>query len=234
MSYLCTYFTKYSTILQQAVIYDMDGIIIDSEPLWRRAMIHGFSEVEVILTEDDCRITTGMRITEVIKFWHRRTPFNHKTKEELEKLIVATLCDFIRSEGKAMTGLNQSLDFFKKNNFKIGLATSSSELLIKTVLEALSIENEFHHVQSAENLHFGKPHPEVYMLCSQHLNIDPKNCIAIEDSVNGIISAKAAGMKVIAVPEHQLKNDPRFSIADVKLNSLEEIDTFVLNQLKIF
>ena len=218
--------------MRQAVIYDMDGIIIDSEPLWRQAMIRGFGTVNLKLTEQDCRKTTGMRIQEVILHWYAISPWKGKTPSEVEDTIINNLCQLIQSEGKAMYGLLDSMEFFKKENYNLGLATSSSNKLLDTVLDTLKIRNEFQHLQSAELLLYGKPHPEVYLRCAEELKVLPQNCIAVEDSVNGVISGKAAGMKVIAVPDSENLNDPRFSIADVKIHSLKEIGNSILEKLK--
>ena len=87
-------------------------------------------------------------------------------------------------------------------------------------------------MQSAEKLAYGKPHPEVFLLCAHAHDVHPSACVALEDSVNGIISAKAAGMKVIAVPEEKNRNNPKFAIADLILNSLEEFNLETIRKFK--
>ena len=92
----------------KAIIFDMDGVIIDSEHLWRRAMIEGFNKVGIPFTEADCRITTGMRFKEVIEFWFKTHYFTKLSIEEFDEMIVSELCRLIKSEGKPMKGVIQN------------------------------------------------------------------------------------------------------------------------------
>lgn len=209
--------------MPKAFVFDMDGVIIDSEPLWRRAMVKVFNTDGLPVSEVDCAQTTGMRIDEVIKIWNKKHPFTDN-ELKVEQNIEEELCKLIRTEGKAMPGFMKMLELLKKENKKIGLATSSSRNLIECVLDTLQVRPYFHHTQSAEGLLYGKPHPEVFLLSAKCLDVHPRECVVIEDSVNGIISAKAAGMKVIGVPEDHNKNNPRFTIADLILSSLEEFN----------
>ena len=215
--------------MPKAVIFDMDGVIIDSEPLWRRAMIRVFNASGLPFTDNDCRVTTGMRIDQVISFWNNKTNFT-KDEELVRTNIEDHLCGLISAEGKPMKGLQQSLDVIAGQNMLIALATSSSEKLIKCVLNVLKIESYFKHIQSAEHLTYGKPHPEVFLKCAEAIATNPRDCLVLEDSLNGIISAKAAGMNVIGIPEEHNINNQKFCIADVTLHSLQEINSEIIKQ----
>jgi HAD superfamily hydrolase (TIGR01509 family) len=207
----------------KAFVFDMDGVIIDSEPLWRRAMVKVFNMDGLPVNEVDCAQTTGMRIDEVIKIWNKKHPF---TNDELkvQSSIEEELCELIRTEGKPMPGFMNMIELLRKENKKIALATSSSRKLIDCVLDTMKVRSYFMHTQSAEGLLYGKPHPEVFLLSAKALDVMPNQCVVVEDSVNGIISAKAAGMKVIGVPEEKNHGNPKFSIADIVIHSLEEFD----------
>jgi sugar-phosphatase len=213
-----------------AVIFDMDGVIIDSEPLWRIAMVKVFNASGLPIDDVSCAATTGMRIDEVIKHWNKQHPF---TNDELkvQQHIEEELCDLIRAQGKAMPGFMETAKLLKKDHIKTALATSSSMKLVSCVLETLELKDFFLHTQSAESLDYGKPHPEVFLRSARALDVAPAQCVAIEDSLNGIISAKAAGMKVIAVPEEKNKQNPKFVIADLVLHSLEEFNLGLLEKL---
>lgn len=217
----------------KAVIFDMDGVIIDSEPLWRRAMIQSFVEIGIPFTDDHCRITTGLRFKEVANFWLTKHQINHVNIDEFDTLVINRLCELILTEGKAMKGVNEILHFLKENNFKIGIGTSSNTKLMNTVIDALSIRHYFDALSSAEFLEYGKPHPHVFLNCAQALAIEPSACLVIEDSVNGIIAGKAAQMKVVAIPEDINKNNSKFAIADYSVESLLEIITTPYTSLKI-
>lgn len=214
--------------LTRAVIFDMDGVIIDSEPLWRNAMIKGFTEFDVNFTEDDCRKTTGMRLNEVIAYWHKLFPAQIKDQKAVNHSIINYLINLINQEGKAMPGLLETLQFIQQKNIKIGLSTSSDHVLIETILNKLEVAHFFDEIVSAQHLKYGKPHPEVYLECAQKLNIHPMDCMVVEDSINGIISAKAAQMNVIAIPDTEHINNVKFNIADGIITDLTQLKDFII------
>ncbi len=214
----------------KAVIFDMDGVLVDSEPFWRRSMIKGFNEAGLAFTEEDCRKTTGLRIDEVIDHWHRLHPWPHKSKKQVEDDVLSHLCQLLDEHAAALPGVEESLQLFSSLSYKVGLATSSPHRIINSIMKRLNIRENFQSIVSAEELQFGKPHPQVYLHCAQLLGIAPEHCLAIEDSVNGVIAAKAARMKVIAVPEPEYIHNPKFSIADITLSSLQELDEAILRK----
>jgi len=207
----------------RAVIYDMDGVIIDSEPLWREALIHCFNKVGFDFTQDKCRVTQGMRLIEVVEYWYAYQPWKGKSISEVEQDILTKVTELISEKGIAMEGVYESISLFKAKGYKIALASSSASTLISVVLDKLAIRNEFEVVNSAEFLKLGKPHPEVFIKTAEELNVPAINCLVIEDSFHGVLAAKAAVMQVIAVPEKKFHNDPRFSIAEYNLKSLKEL-----------
>lgn len=205
-----------------AVIFDMDGVIIDSEPLWRRVMIQSFTEAGIPFTDHDCRITTGLRFREVAAYWFARHHLTHIPVDEFDALVIQRLSDLVRNEGTAMRGVYATLKHLRDNGYKIGLATSSNTAFMNTVIDALKLRPYFDALCSAEHLAYGKPHPEVFLACAAQLGVEPKACLVIEDSVNGIVAAKAAQMKVIAIPDAENKHNPKFVLADYRMESLEE------------
>ena len=207
----------------KAVIFDMDGVLIDSEPLWRKAMIEGFASIGVLITEEDCKKTTGNRLKEVVEYWFEKLDILDFLPTEIEHRIINMLVKLINNEGKAISGVIEVINFCNNKNIKIGLATSSSNQLMEAVLEKLNLKNTFKSSISAENMEYGKPHPEVFLSCASQLQISPLECIVIEDSINGVIAAKAAFMRVIALPEQENINNHKFSIADYKLNNMQEV-----------
>jgi sugar-phosphatase len=207
----------------KAVIFDMDGVIIDSEPLWRRVMIQSFVEIGIPFSDEHCRITTGLRFKEVAEFWFKKHGITHISIDEFDELVITRLCNLIKQEGKPMKGVIEALQFLKQKNLKTGISTSSNTKLMNTVVDVLNIRHYFNELCSAELMTYGKPHPMVYLTCAEKLGINPLNCLVIEDSVNGIIAGKSAQMKVVAIPDDINKNNPKFSIADYSLESLLEI-----------
>ena len=211
--------------MSKAVIYDMDGVIIDSEPLWREALIHCFNKVGFDFSQDKCRTTQGMRLIEVVEYWYAEQPWQGKSIEEVEQAILEKVTDLIVEKGEALPGVIESINFFKVKGYKIALASSSASSLINTVLSKLNLTEAFEVVNSAEFLDYGKPHPEIFIKTANQLNVKPMDCWVIEDSFHGVLSGKSALMKVIAIPDFEAKKDARFNIADYKLNSLLELES---------
>ncbi|MCB0409211.1 MAG: hexitol phosphatase HxpB [Flavobacteriales bacterium] len=207
----------------KAVIYDMDGVIINSEPLWREAEILTFKTVGLHFTEDMCRETMGMRLYEVVEYWYDKLGWEGKSLQQIEEELLTTVTQLIIEKGTAIEGVYESLEFFKQKGYKLALASSSAMSLIKTVLEKLKLNDYFEVVNSAENLDFGKPHPMIFINTAKDLGVKPVNCLVIEDSFNGLLAAKAALMRTIVVPEEENWNNPNFNIADYNLTSLTQI-----------
>ena len=212
----------------KAVIYDMDGVLIDSEPFWRIAEVETFLDVGLPFTEEMCKPTMGMRTADVIDYWFDKTPWSGKTKKEVELDMLQRVTQLINENGKELEGVIFSLNYFKNKGLKIALASSSAMSLIEAVLKKLQIKNYFEIINSAEYLNYGKPHPEIYIKTSKELKVNPDECLVIEDSLNGVLSAKSAMMKVIAIPDKENRYDKRFVIADHMLKSLNEVESFII------
>jgi len=207
----------------RAVLFDMDGVLIDSEPFWKTAEKKAFAKVGITMSTEMCNLTMGYRINEVTEYWYAKLPWKGKSKEEVAEDIVSEVISEIKQNGRAMPGVGKLLTWLKENNYKIGLASSSAMIIIEAVLEKLGIRDFFEVIQSAEYEEYGKPHPAVFIAAAKRLQIQPMYCLVIEDSVNGVIAAKAAKMKAVAVPDESIRNDKRFMVADLIVNSLDSI-----------
>lgn len=222
-----------ASLKTNAIIFDMDGVLINSEPLWMQAEIEIFKTVGLQLTMQDCESTRGVRINNVVEYWYNRNPWTNKSMEQVTHEITNRLIELVYESGEALEGLYDCLNLISALEIPMGIATSSSEKIIEAVITKLDISKYFNAIHSADHEKYGKPHPAVYLHCADKLNFNPMHCIAIEDSVTGVIAAKAARMKVIAIPEPNAFNDNRFAIADLKLNSLLHLNAKVINQMTI-
>lgn len=206
-----------------AVIYDMDGVLIDSEPLWKIAMEESFKAVGCSLTKKDFEKTVGLRIDEVIKYWYSVAPWPTYSPKEVEDQIIERLIRLIEAGGEELAGVEDSLKYFKSKGKKIGLGTSSYTLLIDTVLAKLNIRSYFDFTHSAEDEEYGKPHPAVYITVAEKLGVASTRCLVIEDSLTGIIAAKAARMKVVAIPEKSHQPNNKLIVADEIHESIPDL-----------
>lgn len=208
-----------------AVIFDMDGVLIDSEPLWKIAMEDVFHSIGSVLTKQDFQKTVGLRLDEVILFWHQHEGWKNVSPKEVEQQIVLRMVELIRENGNPLPGVIETLSYLKERNVKIGLATSSYEILINAVLRELKITDQFDVTHSAEHEQYGKPHPAVYLTVAERLNVQPIRCLVVEDSLNGIISAKAARMKVVCIPEKTHYVEPKLILADYQHETMMDLLT---------
>ncbi|MDC0460342.1 hexitol phosphatase HxpB [Crocinitomicaceae bacterium] len=198
----------------EAVIFDMDGVLIDSEPLWKIAMEKVFSDLGCKLSKNDFQRTVGLRIDEVINYWNKDQNLGVSDEKSVEDDIINRMIELVRENPIPLTGVMETLEYLSKNKLKIGLATSSPNHLLQAVLDGLKIDHFFDVAHSAEFEEFGKPHPAVYLETAKKLNVDSNKCLVIEDSLNGIISGMSAKMKVICIPEKTHLKEPRLKVAD--------------------
>lgn len=205
------------------VIYDMDGVLTDSEPLWKIAMEDVFRSVGCPLTKEDFQRTVGLRIDEVTSYWYQVSPWPDASPKDVEHAIVQRMIELLTERATPLPGVVESLEFFASKGLKIGLATSSYQVLIDCILDTLKIRHFFQAIHSAEFELFGKPHPAVYLTTAKSLGLDPKRCLVIEDSLNGIISGKAARMTVFCVPEKTHHPEPKLILADAQFDDLIDL-----------
>jgi len=213
------------------VIFDMDGLLIDSEPCWQQAGMETLRQFNVTLSPIQYHHTTGLRTPEWLDYWFGFFGIEKTLIPEAAAALHENVIEKIRTRADGLPGVHEILDFFKSKNFRIGLATSSPLSLAKIVTNKLKIGPYFDVVSSAGDLPFGKPHPQVYMDCALALSANPLQCVAFEDSFNGMIAAKAARMKCVAVPVADQYALPKWGAADLTLHSLLEFGDEQLNAL---
>ncbi|SYL73536.1 2-deoxyglucose-6-phosphate hydrolase YniC [Klebsiella pneumoniae] len=119
--------------------------------------------------------------------------------------------------------MEHALSLCQSQGLKIALASASPLYMLESVLEMFNIRHYFDAVVSAGDLPYSKPHPQVYLNAAEALGVPPVQCVALEDSVNGMIACKAARMRSIVVPSAEMAADPRWSLADYRLSSLSEL-----------
>lgn len=219
----------------RAVIFDMDGLLIDSEPLWVRAEIEVFGSVGCMLVPADCGRTKGLRVDDVVAYWHTRRGFGGESPAAVEARLVARVAELIRAEGHALPGIDAALAAARSaSGRRIALASSSPMPIIEAALQRLGLASTFDVVKSAQGEPCGKPHPAIFLSTAEHLGVSPLDCVVIEDSMTGVIAAKAARMGCIAVPSDvpmDGQRDARFVVADAIVPSLAEVTSVLLERV---
>jgi HAD superfamily hydrolase (TIGR01549 family) len=214
------------------VIFDMDGLLIDSEPWWQEAGMETLREYDIELTLEQYHLTTGLRTKEWIDYWFSHFGISKTNALDAENAIVALAIEKIQAHAKPMPCIEYIFSFFAERHFRIGLATSSPLELVDTVVRLLGIAHWLQAVSSAGTLAYSKPHPQVYINCAELLGSSPLQCCCFEDSFNGLIAAKAARMKCIIIPSPDQFHLPKWGAADLKLSSLLEFDESMLTVLR--
>ncbi|HET6992148.1 MAG TPA: hexitol phosphatase HxpB [Bacteroidia bacterium] len=215
-----------------AVIFDMDGLIVDSEPWWRVAESNVFGKLSTAPRQEEFEKMMGWQIKEVIRNWYNLHPWKNFSLDETQKEIIAEVEKLVKENSVLLPGVISALEFFRKKNIALALASSSPLTLIRGLMQHYEIYDEFSVVCSAEFEEYGKPHPAIFLTTAKHMKVNPAECLVLEDSFNGVIAAKAAKMKCIAVPSKEHFSQTRFDIADLKLSSLDkfsEKDWEILN-----
>lgn len=207
----------------RAVIFDMDGTLIDTEPLWHRAEIAAFASIGVTLTEKDCLQTVGMRIDRVVEFWRERLPWRSKTNQEVARDVCQRVQQLVEECGELKQGAIEAIEFFASKNLPLAIASASPQQLIESNVVALKLTSYFKIKHSAEHEVNGKPDPAVFLSTARLLSIPAESCLVFEDSLSGIRAAKAAGMTCVAVKESATPFDKAAELADMAIESLLEV-----------
>ncbi len=184
-----------------AAIFDMDGLLVDSEPIWHEVEIDVFGRHGVPLTVQRCLETKGMFLGDAVAHWYARYPWNGASRAEVAAEIVEAMADRLDAAVELKPGASQALEFCRGRGARLALASSSPRRLIDTVVRRLGLGARFAVVHSAEDEVLGKPDPAIFLTTARLLAVVPGGCVVFEDSAAGVLAAKGAGMACVAVPE---------------------------------
>ena len=221
----------------EAVVLDMDGLLIDTEPVWRAAQSAVFAGIGVTLSERDLIDSTGQPVEELIPVWRRRSPgpdlaSTELSDDEIADRIIDQVIGYVKARGQPMAGVTAAIALFERYGLRLAIASSSPLRLIDAVCDRLGLARIAVRCSAREEVR-GKPAPDVYLTAARRLGVAPAQCLAVEDSLNGLASARAAGMTCIAVPDPLLAADPRYRDADLVLRSLTDLDEAALRRLGV-
>lgn len=206
----------------EAVIFDLDGVLVDSEHVWdevreelareRGGRWHDRAQADMM----------GMSSTEWSHYMHDRLGLS-EPPEELNRLVVERMQERYRDGLPLIDGAVEAVRRLA-GRWPLGLASSSNRPLIDLALDRMGVAELFRATVSSEEVERGKPAPDVYVEAARRLGVAPEQTAAVEDSANGIRSAKAAGMRVVAIPnKHFPPPEEVLGFADVRLDGLAEL-----------
>jgi sugar-phosphatase len=175
------------------------------------------------------RSTKGMFVDEVVHYWYALYPWSDSSPEDVSAQLLSRVGDLVESEGQLLPGALRALDLTGERG-PLGLASSTPMPLIIRCLKHFGLLDRFVAIHSADVEPYGKPHPGVFLTAAFELNVAPRECLVFEDSAAGVLAAKAGNMSVIAVPTRHDRPMPEFALADLVLDSLEELSAEWLDE----
>ncbi len=190
-----------------------------------------FGSVGLVLTESQVRQTMGLRIDDAVGHWWELFPWEGPTPVEVEQAVTARVAALMRHAGKPMPGALAAVALCTRLSLPVGVCSGSYAAVIEAALDRLGIGSQIAAWHSAEWEPLGKPHPGAYLSTAALLGVDPSECLAVEDSFNGAIAAKAARMRVVVVPEAAALDSPRWGFCDARLASLTQFDEGLVRSL---
>jgi sugar-phosphatase len=204
-----------------AALFDMDGLLIDSEPHWQDAELAVYRPHGVPVDRELCRASAGRRIDEVLTGWHERFDWTGPPVEVMVRQVMAEVTRRILDHGESLPGVHATIDALRAQGLKIAIASSSPYPLIDAVIAKLDLADRIDVTHSGVDEARSKPDPAVFLSAAAKLGIAPGRCLVFEDAPAGVAAGKAAGMKVVAVPSVFSPDEPGFEDADILLDSLE-------------
>jgi len=212
----------------EAVVFDLDGVLVDSEHVWDEVREALARERGGRWHEGAQADMMGMSSTEWSRYMHDAIGLA-ESPEEINAEVVRRMLDRYSSELPLVPGAVEAAERLGAG-FRLAVASSSNRPLIDAVLSASGLDERFEVTVSSEEVARGKPAPDVYLEAARRLGIPPARCAAVEDSGNGIRAAHAAGMRVLAIPNRRYPPpSDALALADVVLDSVEKLTPTVVS-----
>nr|ASV46992.1 hydrolase [uncultured bacterium] len=198
----------------RAVLWDMDGTLVDSEPTWARVQIELLTSLGGTWTVDDCTALVGSSLPDAVQAWLAALPAGVISADELAGRMYGEVIDALKEEVGVRPGALELLQALKADGVRCALVSASYRVMIDAVLSHLP-PDLFEVIVAGDEVELGKPHPEPYLSAMRQLDVDAADCVVIEDSPGGVASGTAAGAFVVAVPQWvEIPAAPRRLVAE--------------------
>jgi HAD superfamily hydrolase (TIGR01509 family) len=216
--------------MNRAIIFDLDGLLVDSEPCWDRARQQLAAEYGQTWTQDDQYSVMGVSTATWANYMIKRLGLDLTQQAVIER-IIGIMLTIYHEHIPYLPGAVDAVRLAAKH-YPTALASGSERSLIEAVIQDSALRDQFQAVVCTDDLPRGKPAPDVYLEAARRLGVTPEMCVCVEDSPNGVLAGKAAGMKVIAVPDERFNPNPEvIRQAEIVLGSLEEFTIELLEKL---
>ncbi|MFO7616849.1 MAG: HAD family phosphatase [Bacteroidales bacterium] len=203
----------------KAIIFDMDGLLIDSEGLYRKVSYEMAGMLGKRLTDEILARQMGRSPLESLRIFRQELGIETHSAEELTQLRNDLMIREFRNQLLMMPGAKRIIGRFHSRK-RLAIATGSPETLVREVMEITGLAGSFEHIQTSDGIRLGKPDPEIYLRAIRAMGLNPEECIVLEDSGNGVMAGHRAGCYVIAVPNTHTR-DQDFSRADAVVLDLD-------------
>ncbi|MDQ4034977.1 MAG: HAD family phosphatase [Chloroflexota bacterium] len=207
----------------RAVIFDMDGLLLDTETLWHEAETELFRRHGAEFTHEDQLQVIGTNFDITARYFAQRLGWPLERRAELVKESTALMHERVKVQVNARPGAVELIEGLRDlEGIGLGLASNSPRYLVEDALRTAGLPGAFDSIVTSDDVKHGKPAPDIYLLACERLGVDPSQAVALEDSASGVAAAKAAGLTCIAVP---MFAETDVSAADRVVDSLEELLT---------
>jgi len=213
----------------QGVVFDMNGVIIDDERIHQQSWRYFCRKYGFKLTEDEFKNKVFGRTEADTLAYLFKSKLSDNQVSQYSNERISTIIQVVKDTVKIATGLKQFLQELHDQSIPLAIATSSRKPYTDFIIDFLEIRPFFKSIITAEDIKKGKPDPEIYLLAAHRLSVSPKNCLAFEDSLSGIKSAKRAGMKVIGIATTHRPEE--LTSANMVINSFQEVTVSGLKKL---
>ncbi|MBI2410401.1 MAG: HAD family phosphatase [Candidatus Kerfeldbacteria bacterium] len=205
--------------MTQAILFDLDGLLVDTETLGIQVAIQVCKELSIELTHDEQKSFIGVTDEKFYRELFKKRTLDFNVGEILAKHF-NIYDNLLKTSLTPFRGADELPEILKNFGFKIGLVSGSTRNQILIILNELEVVKFFDVIVSCEDITQSKPNPEGYLIAADELQLSPKNCLVLEDAETGVIAGKKAGMRVIGVKN---KGDQNLSFADITVDELQEL-----------